>query len=510
MKKIVSILVCAAFCCFAFAGCGNTVKDTENNCVVAIYDGGYGSEAFKKIGQKFNEHYADEGLTVTFKPADPNLTNASTLSQLSAGPKVTTTDLFLPGNANFRYMVDQGSKLVSGYDCGLEDLTDLLNQKVYGENKTFGEKVDPQFLDNCAIEKNGTTKYYTLPYMGGTSGIAYDAKLFEDNGWEVPRTTDELIALTKQIKADKCVPFVWTSGSGYWDYAVYAWWRQLVTDEECDDFWNCIEDGEESIEVFHNSPKQYRAFKILEDLIYDTSNSHADCMTLDHIRAQIALYTKSNKVAMMPTGDWLENEMKIAGYSSDDIGLMKVPVASDVLKVFTFSTIPDDATLSAVVAAVDDPVNNPKPAGVSDGDFDRIKKIRSYTVSNGFLFNAIIPSYANAKDVAKKFLLYLASDEAQQIFYDETHALLPFSAENLVTPENPTRLQQAVLDRIGTTTYITNQMSKNPIFYNNGLNSWMDNIESYIGTTDKNDKKTALEFQQMNYEHYKTMLNGKL
>ena len=509
MKKVVSMLVCAVLSCCMFTGCGKAkVKNTETNCVVATYSGGYGMSAFKKLGKRFNEIYADEGLTVTFDNGNPNLTDNLTRSQLQAGAKVTKTDLFLPGNVNYRYIVDQGSKFVSGYDCGLEDLTDLLDRKVYGENKTFGEKADPQFMDGCAIEKGGKTKYYTVPYMGGTSGFAYNAKLFEDNGWEVPNTTDELKALLPVIKAAGATPFVWASGTGYWDYAVYVWWRQLVTDEECDDFWNCIDkDGEQSLEVFEKSAKQYRAFKILEDLIYDTKNSHEDCMIYEHIDAQVALY-KSNKIAMMPTGDWLENEMRDIGYSSENIGMMKVPVASDILQVHNYQTIKDDATLSAVVKAIDN--NEPRPQGVSDDDFNAIKKIRGYMFSNGFMFTAMIPSYANAKDVAKKFLLFLASDEAQQIFYNETHALLPFSADNLQRPQEPTRLQRYVLDGIGKTTYISNAMPKNPLFYNNGLQSWMIDIEDYVGTNDKKDKKNAEQFQAMNYEYFKDRLKGQL
>ena len=95
----------------------------------------------------------------------------------------------------------------------------------------------------------------------------------------------------------------------------------------------------------------------------------------------------------------------------------------------------------------------------------------------------------------------MASDEAQQIFYDETGALLPYSTEKLKTPENPTRLQKAVLDSLGKTTYISNKIQKNPIFYNTDLECWQNNIEGYIGTT-SDDKMTALQFWTWNYEQY--------
>ena len=517
MKRVVSMLVCVMLCCFAFAGCNDAkaAKNTETNCVVSTYNGGYGMDAFKKVAAKFNEHYAEQGLTVTFDDGDPNLTNSSTVSQLQAGPKVTTTDLFLPGNVNFRYIVDQGSKFIAGYDCGLEDLTDILDMNVYGENVKYRDKVNPQFLDNCAIEKSDSIGYYTLPYMAGMSGFAYDAKLFEDNGWSVPKTTDELIALCDKMRNAKITPFVWASGAGYWDYPVYTWWRQMVTDEQYEDFWNGINSKGEQDISFINNAAQLRAFTIVEKLLGNTDNSHKYCMRYEHIEAQIALYTKSNKVAMMPTGDWLETEMKNVGMQSSDIGLFKYPMASDVRERKNLTTIENNAKLSDVISAIDENKNYTETktatgiANLSESDYNEVKKMRSYMFSNGFMFTAMIPSYANAKDVAKKFILYMASDEAQQIFYNETHALLPYSATNLNTPSSPTRLQQYVIDNMNNATYISNQMPKNALFYRNGLTSWAENIEGHMGTT-SSDKKNALAFQQYTYDYFAERLAGKI
>lgn len=513
-KRIVSLLlVCLGLSCTVLAGCNSKeIPDTETNLIISLYEGGYGTAAFEKIADKFEEHYADDGYTVTIIP-DPALVGSSVVSRIQSGPQVTPTDLFLPGDVNYRQIISRGSNFIRGYDYALEELTDLFGQKVYGEDVTYGSKLDEQYADGCAIEVNGETKYFTVPFMGGISGLAYNSDLldglFGEDGWELPNTTDELYTLIGQIRTAGATPFVWASGTGYWDYCVYPWWRQLVTDEEAENFWNCIDEyGEVSAEVF-KSQALLTAFTALQQCIGDTANSHPKSMTFTHIEAQMALYDTTNKVAMMPTGDWLENEMKYSGYEPGqvDIGLMKVPVISDVIytydsignKQFKYQTIQSDKKLSEVIAAID--ANEPRPQEVSKEDFAAIEKIRSYTNSNGFLFNAMIPVYANAKEVAKKFLLYMASDEAQQIFYDETGALLPYSTEKLKTPENPTRLQKAVLDSLGKTTYISNKIQKNPIFYNTDLECWQNNIEGYIGTT-SGDKMTAIQFWTWNYEQY--------
>lgn len=509
MKKFVSLLVCFALGCAVLAGCSKEIDDSETNLIISLYEGGYGTSAFQKIADKFEEHYAEEGYTVTIIE-DPALVSSTVISKIQSGPKVTPTDLFLPGDVQFRQIISQGDKFIKGYEYGLEDLTDLFGQKVYGEDVTYAEKLDPQYAEGSAIEIDGETRYFSVPFMGGISGLAYNNELFEANGWKLPNTTNELITLIEEIKEDGATPFVWSSGKGYWDYCVYPWWRQLVTDEEAEDFWNCVDkNGDVSAEVFH-SQALLTAFTALEDCIYDTKNSHPKSMTFTHIEAQMAMYETSNRIAMMPTGDWLENEMKNSGYEPGqiDIGLMKVPVISDVIYTYDsignpqykYQTIQSDEKLSEVITAID--TNASKPADVSQEDFDAITKIRSYTNSNGFMFNAMIPVYSNAKKVAKEFLLYMASDEAQQIFFNETGALLPYSTANLQKPANPTRLQKAVLDSLGKTTYISNRAPKNPIFYNTDLESWHINIEGYIGTTEKADKMTAKQFWDWNYDEY--------
>ncbi len=504
------IALSAMLCLSVGVGCGGGSQEldtSEKNLIISCYEGGYGSEAMKQIVNKFEEHYKSEGYTVTFT-SDHALISTTAVSKLQAGPSVTPIDMFMPGDVNFRYIVAQGANFIKGYDCGLEDLTDVFNQKVYGEDVLFKDKINAQLADNCATVINGETRYYALPFCGGTTGFAYNNELFEQNGWTLPKTTDELIALVAEIRADGATPFVWSQGTSYWDYALMPWWRQLITDEEEEKFWSCIDaNGEVSAEVFR-SQALLTATTVLEKLIYDTENSHPKSMTFSHIEAQMAMYDKKNKCAMMITGDWLENEMSESGYQPGqvDIGLMKVPVCSDVIytydsignRNFKYRTIQSDAKLSEVIAAVD--ANKTSVEGVSAEDFAAIQKIRSYTYGSGFLFNALIPSYANAKEVAKKFLLYLASDEAQQIYFDETGALLPFTSNNLVRPTNPTRLQTAVLDSLGKTTYISNATPKTSIFYNTDLRIWRGDIAECMGTHSTADKMTAAQIWQRWYD----------
>lgn len=70
---------------------------------------------------------------------------------------------------------------------------------------------------------NGFTydgKLYGLPRNTDVACIYYNQKMFEDNGWEVPATYEEMLALAGEIKEKDIVPMAMAGGDG-WPMAVY-------------------------------------------------------------------------------------------------------------------------------------------------------------------------------------------------------------------------------------------------------------------------------------------------
>lgn len=63
-------------------------------------------------------------------------------------------------------------------------------------------------------------KLYGLPRNTDVNGFYYNKKMFEDNGWEVPATYDELLALAKKINEKGIVPVAMDGGDG-WPLAIY-------------------------------------------------------------------------------------------------------------------------------------------------------------------------------------------------------------------------------------------------------------------------------------------------
>lgn len=63
-------------------------------------------------------------------------------------------------------------------------------------------------------------KLYGLPRNTDVAGFYYNQKMFEDNGWEIPKTYDELLALAGKITDAGIIPLAMDGGDG-WPLAVY-------------------------------------------------------------------------------------------------------------------------------------------------------------------------------------------------------------------------------------------------------------------------------------------------
>jgi raffinose/stachyose/melibiose transport system substrate-binding protein len=68
------------------------------------------------------------------------------------------------------------------------------------------------------FKKDG--KLYGLPRNTDIMAFYYNQKMFEDNGWKVPTTYEELLALSATIKEKDIVPVAMDGGDG-WPMAIY-------------------------------------------------------------------------------------------------------------------------------------------------------------------------------------------------------------------------------------------------------------------------------------------------
>ena len=72
--------------------------------------------------------------------------------------------------------------------------------------------------------KDGT---YGVPYVANAAGILYNKDMFEEHGWQIPESWDELIDLCQEIQSEGILPFYF----GFRDtWTCLAPWNSLAVD----------------------------------------------------------------------------------------------------------------------------------------------------------------------------------------------------------------------------------------------------------------------------------------
>ncbi|MFJ2532617.1 carbohydrate ABC transporter substrate-binding protein [Microbacterium maritypicum] len=326
---------------------------------VAAFEGGYGADMYAEIVDAYQKVNPDVKV---------ELTTSKTLAQ-ELTPQVAA------GDYPDVVLLGQGAKegFTEGFirDRGLEDLTAVLEKKVPGEDVTVGDKLTEGIVGNLNTNPYGDDKVYLMPMFASPTGLVYNQGLFDEKGWEVPTTWDELFTLGDEAKADGISLFTYPT-AGYLDSYFFAllatvggedFYRDVVTYKK--DVWRTPE-AREALEL---------TAKLLTDYTADTTVGWANGQ--DFTKNQQTIL--EDEVLFMPNGNWIANEMKDAPRSDGfQWGLTPVP-------------------------------------SVSAGD-DR------YLTT--FIENAWVPKEAKDKDSAKDFIAFLYSDEAAAIFA-KTGAIQP-------------------------------------------------------------------------------------
>lgn len=244
----------------------------------------------------------------------------------------------------------------------LEDITDVLSMTVPGEDKLVSEKIAGGFTESSLTNPYGDGKTYLAPMFYGPCGLFYNAGLFEEKGWEVPETWDEMWALGDTAAAEGIALFAYPT-AGYFDAFFYA----LLYECGGPEFFTQATNYAEGI---WDTEEAQLAFDIVAKLASYTEKSVPSNANNDNFTKNQQLIL-DNKALFMPNGNWVIGEMADA------------PRAEGFKWGFTAL-----------------------PAVTEGGDR------YSYT----FFEQLWIPSEAVNKDAAKQFVAFMYSDVAAEIF----------------------------------------------------------------------------------------------
>lgn len=329
MKKIIAMLLCLAMA-LSLVACGGSSAPAATEAPkadapatnaptaeapaaepvtikVAAIETAYGSQVWVDVAAAFE---AETGIKV-------ELTTDKNLEDVLSGPMQ---------NGEFPDVVH----LATGRPAGLTEqlvkanalhpLTNALSLTIPGETVKVSDKIAGGFTDNNIVAPYGDGVTYMAPMFYSPCGLFYNAKLFEDKGWEVPTTWDEMWELGETAKAEGIYLFTYPT-TGYYDAFMFA----LMNAIGGPDFFNAITTYQEGA---WDSENGKTLLNILDKLAsYTHPSTPAQANNQD--------FTKNQQMAMngsalfMPNGTWITSEMADYAATLDNFawGMTAVPAA---------------------------------------------------------------------------------------------------------------------------------------------------------------------------------------
>lgn len=176
-------------------------------------------------------------------------------------------------------------------------IADLLKQDSWDID---GKTVEETLIEGSLETLTHKDKIWGIPYVMNVNGLWYDAKLFDDNGWEFPNSWDALMKLGDQTKkAD--IP-LWIYQGQYPGYMVTVF-NAMVQKHGGNEVMRTIdnlEDGAWQQDAVKNVAAAFHELKERGHIRRGTAG-------LTHVQAQHAW--AQHKAAVVPCGTWLRNEI---------------------------------------------------------------------------------------------------------------------------------------------------------------------------------------------------------
>lgn len=361
--------------------CACAKADDPNTLNIVCLDKGYGTEWIKTVCSKYEE-ISGKKVNLT-----ASVDAGSTVSSHMASSK-NKDDLYINVGSGWK------TYAAGGKFTELDDIMDTAVTEPDGTNSgTVKERVLPDYAESLLFPaRDGSLHTYRLPWTAGLGGIYYNAKMFNDNGWDIPTTTAELSDLCEQIVNDAVAvsgttatvkPFVYTKqNEDYFDYLVYTWWGQLAGRDAIKEF--CKFSSPDNFDASRNTT--YGMLKTATNAWYSIFKNKAysiDGTTNHDAQNAFAL----GKAAMMINGDWVYNEilnLKLNNADKFELGYMKTPVIDGAKECDVTYTIGEDQYIA-------------------------------------------IPNSSTKKDMAKDFIKLMISDWGCNVFADQAHGILAYS-----------------------------------------------------------------------------------
>lgn len=165
---------------------------------------------------------------------------------------------------------------------------------------------------------------YGLPRNTDVPAFFYNEKMFQDHGWEVPETYEELILLAKDIRAANLIPIAMDGGDG-WPLAVY--YSDLLFKLTAEDYSGIVNRAIKTGNF--SNPQMVKAAELLQEAV-SADLFQAGYYVQDY-GAAMNLFT-TGRAAMFYVGSWeasMALNEDIAEEIRTNIRMFTMPVVED-------------------------------------------------------------------------------------------------------------------------------------------------------------------------------------
>jgi N-acetylglucosamine transport system substrate-binding protein len=266
---------------------GGDVVEPAGSIKVAAIETAYGTQMWTDVCAAFTEATGIEVELVTDKNLEDVIGPAMQggeypdVIHLATGREAGLTEQFIK-------------------DKNIADITDVLSMTVPGEDVTVSEKIAGGFTETSLTNPYGDGKTYLAPMFYSPCGLFYNAGLFEEKGWEVPTTWDEMWELGDKALEEGIYLFTYPT-TGYFDAFFYA----LMYAAGGPEFFN---EATVYTEGIWDSEAATTCFDIVEKLASYT-NPITPAQANDQDFTQNQQLVLDNKALFMPNGTWIVGEM---------------------------------------------------------------------------------------------------------------------------------------------------------------------------------------------------------
>ena len=292
MKKLLALLMAVIMLSGIFAGCKKKEANEKVLRVAALSSGYEATKAgmWKEVCDAFE---SQTGIKVELT-LEKNLEDVISASMQGGD----FPDVVLLATGREAGLTEQFIR-----DKNLVELTDVLSMTVPGESKKVKDKIAGGFTDSVATNPYGDGKTYLMPMFYSPCGLFYNKGLFEQKGWEVPKTWDEMWALGDKAKKEGIYLFTYPT-TGYFDAFFYA----LMYSVGGADFFDKATNYEKGI---WDTEKGKLCLDIMAKLAtYTNPKTPAQANDQDFTKNQ--LMVMQNEALFMPNGTWIVGEMQDA------------------------------------------------------------------------------------------------------------------------------------------------------------------------------------------------------